>query len=132
MEDCYRNATPEERNLYQKYIDNHMNVYLTVMGIITIALIISVLEPCLHGDNSTPLVIRYPFDVDHQPWRTIVYLHHVLALYQAYCQVTCNVFLGFLLWLATVRFEILTNKFRKVTQYVEWKMCVREHQNVLR
>jgi len=99
---------------------------------ITVALFGSFLEPLFRGSDSFPLVIKYPFPVDRQPLRAIVYFHQSLGIYQAYCQVSSNVFLALLLWFTSARFEILSNKFRMITKYSEWQSCIKEHQELLR
>ncbi|XP_012530584.1 odorant receptor 49b [Monomorium pharaonis] len=132
MEDYYQRAKSEERDVFQKLIDKYIYFYVITLGMITLALFSSLLEPLFHGSNSFPLVIKYPFSVDQQPLYAIVYFHHTLGLYQAYCQVSSFVFLALLLWFTSARFEILINKFRMVTKYSEWQSCIREHQELLR
>lgn len=132
MEDYYRQAKPEERDVFQKYIDKYAYFYATTLGMITVALLGSFLEPLFRGVDSFPLVIKYPFPVDQQPLRAIVYFHHSLGIYQAYCQVSSNVFLALLLWFTSARFEILSNKFRMATKYSDWKKCINEHQELLK
>ncbi|KAL6423490.1 hypothetical protein ACFW04_010219 [Cataglyphis niger] len=131
MENYYRQAKPEERDVFQKYIDKYIYFYITILGMITLALFNSILEPLFFGLNSLPLVIKYPFAVDHQPLRAIVYLHHTFGIYQAYCQVSSNVFLALLLWFTSARFEILSQKFRTATNYSDWRKCIKEHQELL-
>ncbi|XP_019885576.2 odorant receptor 45b-like [Camponotus floridanus] len=75
--------------------------------------------------------LQYPFPIDRQLLRAIVYCHHMFGIYQIYCQVSSNVFLAFLLWFTSARFEI-SNKFRTTTKYSDWKRCISEHQELLR
>lgn len=132
MENYYHQAKAEERNVFQKYIDRYIYLYATTLGLITVGLFISFLDPLLRGFDTFPLVIKYPFPIDRQLLRVIVYCHHMFGIYQIYCQVSSNVFLAFLLWFTSVRFEILSNKFRTTTKYSDWKRCISEHQELLR
>lgn len=132
MENYYRHAKAEERDVFQKYIDRYTYLYATTLGMITVALLGSFLEPLFRGFDSFPLVIKYPFPIDRQLLRAIVYFHHMLGLYQVYCQVSSNVFLALLLWFTSARFEILSNKFRTATKYSDWKRCISEHQELLK
>lgn len=131
MEDYYHQATPEAKDVFQKYIDKYVYFYITILGMITVALFNSILEPLFFGFHSLPLVIKYPFPVDQQPLRAIVYLHHTFGIYQGYCQVSSNVFLALLLWFTSARFEILSHKFRTATKYSDWEKCIKEHQELL-
>ncbi|XP_072743375.1 uncharacterized protein [Anoplolepis gracilipes] len=132
MEDYYRQIKPEEKDVFQKYVNKYTYIYATTLGMITVALFGSFLEPLFRGSDSYPLVIKYPFSIDKVSLRAIIYFHHTLGLYQAYCQVSSNVFLALLLWFTSARFEILSNKFRMATKYSDWKNCINEHQELLK
>ncbi|XP_014477090.1 PREDICTED: uncharacterized protein LOC106745735 [Dinoponera quadriceps] len=132
MEDYYQRAKPDERDVFQRYINKCASIYVTTLSMMTISLLSSYVEPLFRGSDSYPLVIKYPFTVDQQPLRAIVYFHHIFGLYQVYCQVSANVFLALLLWFTSARFEILSNKFRRAAKYSDWQIYVKEYQELLR
>lgn len=132
MEDYCRRAQPHERDVFQRYVNKCAYFYVVTLSIMGIAFVGSILEPLFRGLDSYPLVIKYPFVVDQWLSRTIVYLHQAFGLYQVFCQATANVFLALLLWFTSARFEILSIKFRKASEYFDWQVCVREHQELLR
>ncbi|XP_011053775.1 PREDICTED: putative odorant receptor 92a [Acromyrmex echinatior] len=82
--------------------------------------------------QSFPIEVEYPFDVNKQPLRTIIYLHHIMAVYQSRTQVCSNIFVALLLWFTAARFEILSHKFQKSTSISEFIICIQLHQRLLR
>ncbi|XP_018317343.1 uncharacterized protein, partial [Mycetomoellerius zeteki] len=83
-------------------------------------------------DQPFPIEVEYPFDVKKQPLRTIIYLHHIMAVYQSCVQVCSNIFIALLLWFIAARFEILSHKFQKITNISEFIICTQLHQRLLR
>lgn len=131
MEDCYKRANAEEKDVFQKYINKYILLYGITLTFPAVSLVGSLLVPLVQS-HMFPLEIEYPFRVDYQPMTAMIYFHQALGMYQVSCQVSSNVFLALLLWFTTARFEILSNKFRSVTKYSEWQEYVQEHQEVLR
>ncbi|CAL1680771.1 unnamed protein product [Lasius platythorax] len=131
MEDCYKRANAEEKDMFQQYINKYILLYGTTLALTAASLVGSLLVPLIRS-RMFPLEIEYPFRVDYQPMTAIIYFHQALGMYQVSCQVSANVFLALLLWFTAARFEILSNKFRTVTSYSEWKAYIQEHQEVLR
>lgn len=79
-----------------------------------------------------PLDAEYPFDVQRQPLRTIIYAHHLLAIYQSMTQVAANILPAVLLWFVAVRFDILSNRFRSITNIKELMKCTHDHYILLK
>lgn len=131
MEDYYKQANAEEKDIFQQYINKYILFYGTTLTLTAASLVGSLVVPLIRN-RRFPLEIEYPFRVDYQPMMAMIYLHQALGMYQVYCQVSANVFLALLLWFTTARFEILTNKFRMITKYSDWKTCIQEHQETLR
>ncbi|EFN82528.1 Odorant receptor Or2 [Harpegnathos saltator] len=75
---------------------------------------------------------EYPFDALQQPLRTVVYMHHVIIAYQCMIQVSANTFPALLLWFVAAKFDILSVRFRAVTNVKELHRCIREHYRLLR
>lgn len=131
MEDYYKQANAEEKNIFQQYINKYIFFYGTTLSLTAASLAGSLIVPLIRS-RMFPLEIEYPFRVDYQPITAMIYFHQALGMYQVYCQVSANVFLALLLWFTTARFEILTNKFRMITKYSDWITCIQEHQETLR
>ncbi|XP_011706337.1 PREDICTED: uncharacterized protein LOC105461534, partial [Wasmannia auropunctata] len=131
MEDYYEQANAEEKDVFQQFINKYILFYGTTLALTAASLAGSLVVPLIRS-RMFPLEIEYPFRVDYQPMTAIIYFHQALGMYQVYCQVSANVFLALLLWFTTARFEILTNKFRSITKYSDWKTCIQEHQETLR
>lgn len=131
MEEYYQRTNAKEREVIQQYCNKYTFFYGITLALTTVSLVGSLVVPLMRS-HTFPLEIEYPFPVDYQPMTAIIYCHQALGMYQVYCQVCSNVFLALLLWFTTARFEILSNKFRTVTSYTDWKAYIREHQDILR
>ena len=132
MEDYYKQANTEEKDVFQQYINKYILFYGTTLTLTTAITFAGCLIVPLIRSRRFPLEIEYPFRVDYQPITAMLYFHQVLGMYQVTCQVSANVFLALLIWYTTARFEILTNKFRTVIKYSDWKTCIQEHQVTLK
>lgn len=131
MEDYIQQAKLEEKNIFQQYISKCKLFYATTMCWITITASVMIFGPLLLS-QPFPIEVEYPFDVDKQPLKTIIYLHHAMAIYQSRVQVCSNVFIALLLWFVVARFEILSQKFQKITSISELIICTQLHQQLLR
>ncbi|EZA50879.1 hypothetical protein X777_10848 [Ooceraea biroi] len=78
-----------------------------------------------------PLELEYPFDI-YQPLQTIIYVHHIIAIFQSVTQVGANTFPALLLWFVAARFHILSTRFCTVTDMKQLLKCVYEHNILLR
>lgn len=130
LEDYCKHAKPKERNVFQQYIDSCKSVYIYSMCTFTVTTLLLILSPIVEPQQF-PIDIEYPFSVDYQPLKTIIYLHHILIIYQSYTQVCSNVFIALLLWFVSARFDILSSRFRAVTEFAELRACIEEHQELL-
>lgn len=131
MENFIQQAKSEEKNVIQKYIDKCKLFYIMTLSWITITAVALIFGPLLLP-QPFPIEVQYPFYVDQQPLKTVIYLHHAMMVYQSYVQVCSNVFVAVLLWFVAARFEILSHKFRKVRSFSEYKICIQLHQWLLR
>ncbi|XP_050462602.1 odorant receptor 49b-like isoform X1 [Cataglyphis hispanica] len=131
MENYIQQAKPEEKDIFQKYVDKCKLFYGLTLCWITITAVAIIFGPLLLP-QPFPIEVQYPFYVGQQPLKTIIYLHHTMAVYQSYVQVCSNVFVAVLLWFVAARFEILSHKFRKIRNFSEFKNCIQLHQRLLR
>jgi len=131
MEDYIQQAKSEEKNVFQQYITKYKFFYATTMCWVTASAIVMIFGPLLLS-QPFPIEVEYPFNVNKQPLKTIIFLHHAIAIYQCRVQVCSNVFIALLLWFVAARFEILSHKFQKITNISEFIICVQLHQRLLR
>lgn len=131
MENYIQQAKTEERNTFQRYVDKCKLFYGITMCWVTLTAVGIILGPIMLP-QPFPIVVRYPFHVNYQPLNTIIYLHHMMAVYQSTVHVRANIFIALLLWFVAARFEIVSRKFRQVTTFSEFMICIKLHQQLLR
>lgn len=131
MENYMQYAKSEEQNVFQRYVNKCKLFYGLTMSVLTVTFIAIIFGPFLLS-QPFPIEVEYPFYVDKLPIKTLIYLHHVMAVYQSYVQVCANIFIALLLWFVAARFEILCHNFQKVTNISEFLICVELHQQLLR
>ncbi|EFN72610.1 Putative odorant receptor 67a, partial [Camponotus floridanus] len=112
------------------YIDSCKSIYIYSISAFTVTGLLLLLSPIIES-HPFPIDTEYPFSVDYQPLKTIIYLHHMLIIYQSYTQVCANIFVALLLWFVSARCDILSSKFRAVTEFAELRACIEEHQELL-
>lgn len=130
LEDYCKRAEPEERAVLQRYIYSCKSVYVGSVCAFTVTGLLLIVSPLVEP-HLFPLDIEYPFYVDYQPLKAIIYMHHILIIYQSYTQVCANIFVALLLWFVSARCDILSDRFRAVTKFEELRACVMEHQELL-
>ncbi|XP_011707048.1 PREDICTED: odorant receptor 30a-like [Wasmannia auropunctata] len=131
MENYYQQAQEYEKKIFQQYIDKCKPFYGSILCWLAMTGISVVLTP-LFSSQSFPSEAEYPFDVQRQPFKTIIYAHHVLIAYQCVIQVSTNTFPALLLWFVAARFNILSVRFRTMTNMKELINYTREHILLLR
>jgi len=130
LEDFCKRAKPEERNIFHRYINSCKSIYIGSICAFTVTGLLLIISPIVEP-HPFPIDIEYPFSVDYQPLKIIIYLHHILLIYQSYAQVCSNIFIALLLWFVSARCDILSNRFRAVTKFTELRACIEEHQELL-
>ncbi|XP_011876329.1 PREDICTED: odorant receptor 9a-like isoform X2 [Vollenhovia emeryi] len=130
MEDYYQHAQKYEKEIFQKYIDNCKPFYGSILGWLAMTGISVIMTPVV-SSQPFPCEVQYPFDVQYQPLKSIIYAHHMLIAYQSVIQVSANTFPALLLWFIAARFEILSVRFRTMTNMKELLKYTREHSLLL-
>ncbi|GAB1860352.1 Odorant receptor [Camponotus japonicus] len=131
MENYYKQAQKYEKEIFQQYVDRCMPFYGIILGWLAMTGV-SVITAPLFSSQSFPSEAEYPFDVQHQPLKTLIYAHHILTAYQSVIQVSANTFPALLLWFVAARFRILSTRFRTMTNMKELIKYTREHYILLR
>ncbi|KYN10002.1 hypothetical protein ALC57_17876 [Trachymyrmex cornetzi] len=131
MEGYYQRAQEYEKKIFQQYIDKCKPFYGSILCWLAMTGVSVILTP-LFSSQSFPCEAEYPFDVQLQPLKTIIYAHHILIAYQSVIQVSTNTFPALLLWFVAARFEILSVQFRTMTSMKELVNYTRKHSLLLR
>ncbi|XP_018375744.1 PREDICTED: uncharacterized protein LOC108769331 [Trachymyrmex cornetzi] len=85
LEDFCKRAKPEERNIFHRYINSCKSIYIGSICAFTVTGLLLIISPVVEP-HPFPIDIEYPFSVDYQPLKIIIYLHHILLIYQSYAQ----------------------------------------------
>lgn len=116
----------------QRYIDKCIIYYAGSLLTLYLASIIYIIVIPIAMHQSFPTLAEYPFNVYYQPLRTIVYMQQVTVGIHVIAQLCTNIYMAFLLWLSSARFEILTEELRKITNVYHLAKCIRKHQYLLK
>ncbi|XP_077271027.1 odorant receptor 10-like isoform X4 [Temnothorax americanus] len=130
MEHNFECAKPYEEMLYQRYVDRCTMFYASPT--VFLGACIAVITPLIAANQIFPTDAKYPFDVEREPVKTIIFLHQFVAVWQCFSIVCHCSFVGLLIWFAAARFEILSQQFCTVTDIYGITVCVRQHVKLLR
>ncbi|XP_076656699.1 uncharacterized protein LOC143361300 isoform X3 [Halictus rubicundus] len=126
-----KNAKSYERNVYQRYVDTYYKFYgLTVMWYYmsaTVVIVGSIFLP-----QPFPTISEYPFRVDYEPVRIVVFLHQAIVGFQCSASVSMNMFAALLLLNAAARYEMLMTDLREATSVDALIACVKKYHAVSR
>ncbi|XP_011639242.1 uncharacterized protein LOC105428558 [Pogonomyrmex barbatus] len=124
---------PHEEIVIQRYIDKCVIFYgfsLFIFYFFTL-ITITLLPPVLH--QPFPTLAEYPFDVIQQPLRTIIYMQQSLTGILVSGQLCTSVYIAFILWFTSARFEILCEELRNVgTDIYQLFKWIKLHQELLK
>ncbi|XP_076392663.1 uncharacterized protein LOC100881135 [Megachile rotundata] len=112
-EDVCKNANDHGRHVFQRYMEQFSTFYGASIIWSYVTGVIFILKTFVTSDPF-PLNAIYPFRVDYQPLKSIIFLHQTLYICNVSGNASVNVFCGFLLFFAAARFEILKLKLRNV------------------
>ncbi|XP_018364001.1 PREDICTED: odorant receptor 49b-like [Trachymyrmex cornetzi] len=132
MEYNIKCAESYEKKLYQRYVDRCAIFYVSLTTAVFLGASITATLPFIAADQIFPTDTKYPFDVEYEPVKTIIFLHQFIVIWQCFSIVCVGSFVGLLIWFAAARFEILSEQFRTVTDIYGITVCVRQHVKLLR
>lgn len=132
MEHNFESAEPYEKMLYQRYVDRYAKFYASFTAVVFVGASLTIIAPFVVADHIFPTDAKYPFDMEHEPVKTIIYLNQFVATWQIFSTVCLSIFIALLIWFTAARFEILSQQFRTVTDIHGISMCVRQHVKLLR
>ncbi|XP_076380222.1 uncharacterized protein LOC143259913 isoform X2 [Megalopta genalis] len=124
-------AEPHEMAIFQRYVDK----YSTYHGISTLfhyccATVVVVATFFL--EQPFPVVTEYPFRVDYEPIRTIIFLNHSFLCFQGSSSISLNTLTSLLLLFAAARFDILMLHLGKAVTVADLKKCMNMYYDVKR
>ncbi|XP_018363999.1 PREDICTED: uncharacterized protein LOC108761778 [Trachymyrmex cornetzi] len=131
MENFCELLKPREEAILQRYINKCVYFYGGSMFWIYLSAIFIMSGP-VTLDQPFPTNAEYPFDVYHQPLRSIIFIQQTIACVQGAAQLCMNIFMALLIWFTSARLEILIEKLQRITNISELKKCIQEHQNLLK
>ncbi|XP_034179608.2 uncharacterized protein LOC117604050 [Osmia lignaria lignaria] len=126
MKKCCNEAKTYERQVYQTYVHKYSTFYgASAIWFYLTASIIAI--GTLFIPQPFPTNAEYPFPVDYQPLKSILFLHQWFFLYQCSAHVCINMLCALLMLFAAARFEILKVELREVKSSNELIDCVRKY-----
>ncbi|XP_012058894.1 PREDICTED: uncharacterized protein LOC105622069 [Atta cephalotes] len=123
MERTLERAELYEKNIYQRYIDRCAMFYMSSTAAVFLGAGIGVIVPLTAADQIFPTEAKYPFNVEHEPIKTIIFVHQFIAVWQCFSTVCIGSFISLFIWFAAARFEILSQQFRMVTDIYDITQC---------
>lgn len=131
MESYSKHAIGFEKDILQQYIDKYAMFYAaTAMWFYLTAFTIMCSPPFL--SDPFPTYAKYPFNVNYQPLKTIIYVQQSSVGIQMASILCIDILIALLLWFASARFDMLCNELRMISNVYELTQCIRKHQQVLK
>ncbi|XP_029673641.1 uncharacterized protein LOC115241848, partial [Formica exsecta] len=131
MESYCKYAIGYEKVILQQYVDRYAMFYAaTAMWFYLTAFAVICSPPFL--SEPFPTYAKYPFNVNYQPLRMIIYVQQSSVGMQMASILCINVLIALLLWFASARFDMLCYELRMISNVYELTQCIRKHQQVLR
>ncbi|XP_076283629.1 odorant receptor 13a-like [Lasioglossum baleicum] len=130
MEEFCEHATEKENAVLQRHVDRYKYVH----GVYTLwCFLTTVFVICgpLYSPQAFPTHAKYPFPVEEQPLRSIIFFHQSLVGFQASAGMAIDAQVALLLRYATARFEILAMKLERVQSESQLNACILEHARLL-
>lgn len=124
-------AEPYERSVFQGYVDKYSKFYAmcTMWFYSTCTMMI---VGTFFINDPFPTAAEYPFAVDYEPLRSIIFIHQGFTCVQCASQVSMNGFAAVLLLFVTARFEILMTELRQVDNIHSLVQCLKKHYDTRR
>lgn len=131
METFCKQANEKTNVMLQQYVDKYKCIYgiytlwcyFTSIGVICGPLLLL---------QQFPTHAKYPFSVEQYPTKSLIYLHQSIVGLQASAGMCIEVNIAMLLFYSSVRFDLLGQKIRNVTNEHELDKCIQLHNEILR
>nr|XP_033328276.1 uncharacterized protein LOC117221427 [Megalopta genalis] len=123
----FQNLKPYEKEIYQRYIDDYCPFY-AVSSIWNALAAFFVIVGALFTAQPFPMMAEYPFPVDYEPVKSVIYLQHSYVAVQCVSTLSSNMIAALLILFATGRFEILMVDLRAAVTVDRLKRCMEQCQ----
>ncbi|CAL7939838.1 unnamed protein product [Xylocopa violacea] len=128
---CCEKARSYERRVFQRYVDKYSAFYgISAIWIYVTASIVVV--GTLFLTDPFPTNAKYPFAVNFEPVRSIIFVHQALVGMQCAAHASIAVLCALLLLFSAARFEILRLELRAVTDVASLIICIKKYHKVKR
>lgn len=130
MEHFCDSMKPHEEVVIQRYIDKYATLYGALVAFFYFtAVLICAAAPVVH--QPFPTFAEYPFDVNYQPLKAIIFIQQFIVGIIVSGQLCLNSFVALLLWFTSARFEILIKELKAFTNVYQLAKGVEMHQEIL-
>ncbi|CAK9817927.1 hypothetical protein ANTQUA_LOCUS9603 [Anthophora quadrimaculata] len=126
MKICCVTAKPYERDVFQRYVDKYSLFYALCSTWFYLTAIIMILG-CLVISEPFPTNAVYPFPVNFEPLRSIIFIHQTIVGIQVSAHAATSVLVALLLLFVTARFELLMMELRNVEDNETLIKCMKKY-----
>ncbi|XP_050586348.1 uncharacterized protein LOC126920277 isoform X2 [Bombus affinis] len=126
MKSCCKEANSYERQVFQRYVDKYAVYYAASAAWFYWCGAIVPIGTFFLPDPF-PTNAEYPFPVDFEPVRSIIFLQQSLVGMQCSSLLCTNIFCALLLLFAAARFEILMTEIRAANSVKSLIKCVKKY-----
>ncbi|XP_076380225.1 uncharacterized protein LOC117227738 isoform X2 [Megalopta genalis] len=124
-------AESHEMAIFQRYVDTY-STYHGTSTLFPYLCATLVVVATLFLEQPFPVVTEYPFRVDYEPIRTIIFLNHSFVALQNGSSISLNTLTALLLLFAAARFDILMLHLGKAVTVADLKECMKMYDDVKR
>lgn len=126
MEVCCKKAKSYERRVFQRYVNRYSTFYgmAAIWSYMTATVVVL---GTLFTPDPFPTNAEYPFPVNFEPIRSVIFVHQALVGLQCAGHVCINIFCALLLLFTAARFDILMIKLRTVKDDETLIECIRNY-----
>ena len=126
-----QDADPREMSVFQSYVDRFSTFYVLAVTWFYMSMSVFVVGTLLLP-QPLPTNAEYPFSVDYEPIRSIIFVHQAVACAHAVAHNCVNVIGALLISFAAARIEILTLELRDVVNAGDLIECIKKYYRVRR
>ncbi|CAL7939836.1 unnamed protein product [Xylocopa violacea] len=123
----FQRASSRERQVFQRYIDKYSTFY-GVSAVWFYATASMVILGTLFLSDPLPTNAEYPFAVNFEPVRSIIFVHQAIVGFQCAAHISIGIFCALLLLFSAARLEILMIELRTVKDTASLIKCVKNYR----
>ncbi|XP_076380235.1 uncharacterized protein LOC117227742 [Megalopta genalis] len=124
-------AKSHEMAIFQRYVDKY-STYHGTSTLFPYFCAVLIVVATLFLEQPFPVISEYPFRVDYEPIRTIIFLNHSFVALQNISCVNLNSVTALLLLFAAARFDIFMSHLEMADTVADLKECMNMYGDVKR